>query len=65
MQVMIESDLGTELWTHQDRIDSQVLSPRLPNIYGLEIVIYFLLDSSHNSSYCIWFSEVKKKKLLI
>jgi hypothetical protein len=34
---MIENDLGTELWTHQDKIDSRVLSPRLPNLYGLYV----------------------------
>lgn len=38
MQVMIERNLGTELWTQQDRLDSQVLSPWLPNTNGLNIV---------------------------
>ena len=35
---MIDSDLGTEFWTYQDRIDSEVHSPRLPNTTGLNIV---------------------------
>ena len=35
---MIENDLGTELWTHQDRINSRVLYPKLPNSDGLDIV---------------------------
>jgi hypothetical protein len=38
MQVSIESDLGTEIWTRQDRIDSSVLSGRLPNTKELDIV---------------------------
>jgi hypothetical protein len=32
MKVMIESDLGTEFRTHQDRIDSRIFSPNLPKI---------------------------------
>jgi hypothetical protein len=39
MQVMIEIDLGTELLAHQDRIDSRILSPRLPNTHGLDIIL--------------------------
>jgi hypothetical protein len=27
-------DLGTEVWSHQDRIDRRTLSPRLPNTKG-------------------------------
>ena len=38
MQVMIESELGTELWTHHNRIYSRVFSPSLPNMNGLDIV---------------------------
>jgi hypothetical protein len=38
MQVITESDLDTELWTHQDRIHSGVVSLKLPNTYGLDIV---------------------------
>lgn len=38
MQVMIESELGTELWTHHNRIYSRVFSPSLPNTYGLDNV---------------------------
>jgi hypothetical protein len=39
MQVRIRNNLGTELETHQDRIDDRILSPKLPNIYGLEMII--------------------------
>ena len=35
---MIERDLGTELWTQQDRLDNQELSPCLTNTNGLNIV---------------------------
>lgn len=38
MLVMIENDLSTELLIHQDRIYGRVLSPRLPNTSGLDIV---------------------------
>lgn len=38
MQVMIETDLDTELETHQDKIDNGIFSPRLPNTYELDIV---------------------------
>ena len=31
VKVMIENDLGIELWTHQDRIGSRVLSPKVQN----------------------------------
>jgi hypothetical protein len=43
MQVMIEIDLGTELGTRQDRPDSRVLSPRLPNTNRLDIVNVILI----------------------
>lgn len=35
---MIEKYLGTELLTQKDRIGSKILSPRLPNAHGLDIV---------------------------
>lgn len=38
MQVNIERELGTELWTHHDWIDNRVLSLGLPNPNELEIV---------------------------
>jgi hypothetical protein len=38
MQVMIENDLNTELWPHQDRTVDGVLSPRLTNTNGLDIM---------------------------
>jgi len=47
MQVMIESDLGTEPWSHQDRIDGRVLSPLLPNIIRLDIVNVILTLKIH------------------
>ena len=43
MQVMIESDLGTELWVHEDRIDSTILPPRLTNRNGLHSVNVILI----------------------
>jgi hypothetical protein len=36
---VIESDLGTELWTHKDRLENGVISPSLPSISGLDIVM--------------------------
>ena len=36
MKVMIESDLGTEFRTHQDRIDNRAFFPKLPNSNGLD-----------------------------
>ena len=41
-QVMIESELGTKLWTHQDRIDNRVFSPIVPNTNELNIVSIIL-----------------------
>lgn len=38
MKVMIKTDLGTELCTHQDRIDNRKLSLKLSNINGLDVV---------------------------
>ena len=38
MQVMIESKLGTRLWTHQDGIDNGVFSLNLSNVNELDIV---------------------------
>jgi hypothetical protein len=38
MQVMIEIDLGTDLWTHQDKIGSKVLYPSLSNTKGPDIM---------------------------
>lgn len=38
MQVLIESEIGSELWTHQNRIGSKALSPSLPNIHKLDIM---------------------------
>ena len=35
---MIESKLGTRLWTHQDRIDNGIFSLNLSNADGLDIV---------------------------
>ena len=40
MQVMI---VGTELWDRQERVDSRILSPRLPNTFGLDIVNTILI----------------------
>jgi hypothetical protein len=31
MQIIIKIDLNAELWTHQDKIDNEILSPELPN----------------------------------
>ena len=36
--VAIQSDLGTELWTHQDRVENGARSPRLPSTSGLDTV---------------------------
>lgn len=49
----IRSDVGIELSTHQNRIDSAVLSPRFPNSNELNIVKIILTDNSRNCSYCI------------
>jgi hypothetical protein len=38
MKVLIENNLDTEIWNYEDRIDNRILSPMLPNTYGLEIV---------------------------
>jgi hypothetical protein len=35
---MTEHKLGTELWTHQERLDDREFSPKLPNEFGLNIV---------------------------
>lgn len=40
---MIESALGTKLWTHHDRIDNRVPSPRFSNTNELEIVDIILI----------------------
>ena len=45
---MIESGLGTELWMHQDRIDSGVFSPMLLGVFGLNIMNAILTDDFHN-----------------
>lgn len=39
---MIESDLNAECWTHENRIDNGILSPRFPNTNGLDIVTVIL-----------------------
>ena len=39
---MIENDLGTELWTHQDRLDNKVLYPTLPNVYSFHNCSYYV-----------------------
>lgn len=36
---MIESDLGTKFWSHQDRIDNRIISLMLPNANRLFIMI--------------------------
>ena len=36
IQVRIESELGTKLWTHQDRIDNGVFSLTLPEANALD-----------------------------
>jgi hypothetical protein len=59
MQIMIESYLGTELWTHQDRVNNRILSPWLSNTNGLDISNAILTDSFHNCSNCIQFIDVK------
>lgn len=38
MHVMKEGDLSTEFWTHQNMKDNEILSPRLPNTNGLDII---------------------------
>ena len=39
MQVMIDSKLGTRLWTHQERTDNGVFSLNLSSANGLDINI--------------------------
>jgi hypothetical protein len=38
MQVRIEIDLDTKLWTHQDRIDNRILPPELTNTNRLDFL---------------------------
>ena len=39
MQVRMRSELGTRLWTHQDRMDNEIFSNlNLSNVNGLDIV---------------------------
>lgn len=35
---MIEGKFGSEIWSHQDRKNSGVFSPNMPNTNGLDIV---------------------------
>lgn len=42
MQVRKECDLGTELWTHQNKIDNGAFSLNLPNANKLDIVFVIL-----------------------
>jgi hypothetical protein len=51
-QVMREIDLGTEILTYRNRIDIRILSPRLSNTYGLDIINVILPDSFH-CCYCL------------
>ena len=39
---MVESKLGTRLWTHQDRLDNEVFSLYFSNANGLDIVNVFI-----------------------
>jgi hypothetical protein len=43
MQVMMESDLGAELWTHQDKIVDYVLRNSYPIVLIIVFIVYHLL----------------------
>ena len=49
IQAMIETKLGSRLWTNQDRIDNGVFSLTLSNANGLDIV-----DILTACIYCIY-----------
>lgn len=40
---MKENNLGTNLWTHKERIGIEVLSSHLPNTNELDIMSVFLI----------------------
>ena len=51
MQVMIENKLGTQLWTHQGRIDNGVFSRNFSNVNELGIIDVYIVYS--HCTYCI------------
>lgn len=48
LQVMAETNLGTEVCTLQDKKD-RIFSPRLPNTYRLDIINVILPDRFHHN----------------
>lgn len=53
MEVMMKADLGIELETHMDRMNSRTLSPKLPNTHGLNVVNIILPDRIFHNCYSL------------